>query len=112
MRQPPSAGPSAVEWTATTVCSPDRAPRRTTSSSCSRAATGGATGMVCGSEAMSASPPALDIALHGGQEPGGECSVECPVVPRHAQVGHRSNGHGVAAALVGHDDRPLDDGLE
>ena len=36
MRQPPSDGPRAVEWTATIVNSPERRPRRTSSVSWSR----------------------------------------------------------------------------
>src|SRR4029079_558964 len=40
MRQPPRLGPRTVEWTATTQKSPERGPRRTRSSSCSRV-TGG-----------------------------------------------------------------------
>src|ERR1700716_1666871 len=100
MRQPPSDGPSAVEWTATMVNSPERAPRRTTSSSCSRAAAGGATGIVCGAAAISA--PALDVAPDRGQESGGQCTVDRPVVPGHAQVGDRADRNRVGAALVGH----------
>src|ERR1700704_5123444 len=110
MRQPPGDGPSAVEWTATMVNSSERAPRRTMSSSCSRAAAGGAIGMVCGSAAISA--PALDVAPDRGQEPGGQGTVDRPVVPRHAKVGDRADRDGVGAALVGHDDGPLDDRLE
>src|SRR2546421_5512616 len=76
------------------------------------AATGGATGMVWGSAAISTSVPALDVSPHGRQEPRGERAVECPVVPGHAQVGHGANRDGVGPAFVGHHHRSLDHGLE
>src|SRR5215208_8535086 len=89
MRHPPSAGPSAVEWTATAIHTPLRSPRRMTTCSWW-------------------SPIALHPLAHGREEPGGLDPVERAVIPRQAQVAHGPHGDGVA----GHHHRPFGDRLE
>src|SRR5688572_10606468 len=66
MRQPPTAGPSAVECTATIVYAPERRPRRTTSSSWSSATRG--VPALSPSYAMAA--PYLGSAAQAGPLPG------------------------------------------